>query len=957
MHRASDVELRLASYAARFCGRTDVWARRFESAATGRAGYAPVCLNRFRPGLCDKAERRKACAQCRSRLFAPLRPEHLRWHLAGEEPGGRPFALAAYPLRLDDSCFFACLALPEPHPEAEPQSRASASKPLRGLWDAARAVGAPALVERGRGGEGDKLWWFFAEPVPAARARDALSRIVTEALLREPALGPELYDRILPEQSLSPRIGLGRPVPLPLGGTLPFAGGFDPEAQNRWRAFLAHRPLVPADVERILDGTDAEPLKRTHFLLARAPDPKSPDFLSPPLGVPPPAAALKNAAPLRIELGARIRLPDPPPPLRPLLRAVAAFANPAFADAEAKRSSVRDVPRVLCRARDEPDGALSLPRGCREALLALCRALGGAGDVRDGREEGEALDVAFQGTLREAQKPVAEALLRHDEGLLAAGTAFGKTVLGAYLVAARKRSTLVVVNRQTLQAQWCERLAAFLGLPARAIGRLGGGRFRPTGRLDVALYQTLRRRDPEGALVGRYGFVIVDECHAVPAPTFESVVDRVRARHVLGLSATPERRDGREPVLAMQCGPVRVALDPKALIEAQPFTHHVLVRPTSFSRPAPSSSSTTSTTSTVSTASTASSFSSLLDALTADPERNERIVADALASLREGRSPVILTDRKAHLARLADALEGKVAHLVRLHGGLGKREREAARRHLAEIPAGEERLLVATGPFLGEGFDDARLDTLLLATPLSWRGRLAQYAGRLHRLCDGKTAVRIYDYADLEEKTLARMFDRRCEGYAALGYAVCLPASAVPGWPAGVETPLDPLWHETFAESVRRLCRDGADEPLARLFVRAAALAPPADAAGAARARSAAEAFLWRRLETLPWSRGLFRLNERLPPGAPGEPPGPEIDLLCPSRRLAVELDGPHHFRSALAYREDRRRDLLLQRRGYLVLRFLSSDVALRLGDLLATLLDALRGAGPLSARVSDRGP
>jgi hypothetical protein len=262
----------------------------------------------------------------------------------------------------------------------------------------------------------------------------------------------------------------------------------------------------------------------------------------------------------------------------------------------------------------------------------------------------------------------------------------------------------------------------------------------------------------------------------------------------------------------------------------------------------------------------------------------------------------------------------------------------ALQARLAAIPDAEARVLLATGSYLGEGFDDARLDTLLLAMPISWRGRIAQYAGRLHRRHDGKHEVRVIDYADLHVPMLARMFDRRCRGYEAIGYRLVLPLSATPGWPAEVAVPVEPTWQETYAASVRRLCRDGVDAPLADLFVHAAWRAIPDDARGAARARSATEAFLFRRLETLEATCGLFALNACLPiPWQGGDEM--EVDLCAARLRLVIELDGAQHLGDCEAYRRDRAKDLRLQEHGFRVVRVLAEDVCERLDDVLDAVL------------------
>jgi very-short-patch-repair endonuclease len=316
------------------------------------------------------------------------------------------------------------------------------------------------------------------------------------------------------------------------------------------------------------------------------------------------------------------------------------------------------------------------------------------------------------------------------------------------------------------------------------------------------------------------------------------------------------------------------------------------------------------------------------------------ICADALSEARAGRSPLLLTERTEHLQQLAERLSSEIPDVITLQGGMGRTEQKEALDHLTELPNSSGRVIVATGKYIGEGFDDPRLDSLLLAMPVSWRGTIAQYAGRLHRLHEGKREVRIYDYADLDVPMLAKMFERRCRGYEALGYTILLPASAVPGWPVEAPLPIDPEWKQRFAASVRRLVRDGVDTPLANLFVHAAR-SPSADAEGADRARSSSEAFLYRRLETLPETAGRFRLNVEMP--IPFDGWGRmEVDLFCAEAGIVIELDGAQHLADAEAYRRDRRKDALLQQNGYFVLRFLSEDVGKSLDHVLDTILAAL---------------
>lgn len=408
------------------------------------------------------------------------------------------------------------------------------------------------------------------------------------------------------------------------------------------------------------------------------------------------------------------------------------------------------------------------------------------------------------------------------------------------------------------------------------------------------------------------------------------ILRRAKAKFVTGLSATVARKDGHHPIIFMQCGPVRHRVDATEQAAARPFSHQVFVRPTNFR---------------ANLAATASGdprleFHELYEALRADAARNQMICSDILSAVTAGRSPLVLTERIEHLDELEKHLTTQVPNLILLRGGQTKKQLETALRRISEVPAVEARVILATGKFVGEGFDDPRLDTLFLALPISWRGTVAQYVGRLHRLREGKSEVRVYDYADLNVPMFSRMFDKRCRGYESLGYTILLPASALPGWPSEVPLPVDPEWKRDYAASVRRLIRDGLDVPLANLFVHATQ-SPPAGAEGEARARSASEAFLYRRLQTLCETKDQFRLNAEL--SIPFDSRGQmEVDFLCPERKLVIELDGAQHLADAEAYRRDRRKDALLQQHGYFVLRFLAEDAGKNLDLVLETILTAL---------------
>ncbi|HTV55403.1 MAG TPA: DEAD/DEAH box helicase family protein [Terriglobia bacterium] len=767
-------------------------------------------------------------------------------------------------------------------------------------------------------------------------ARKLGAHLLTKTMERRPEIGLDSYDRLFPNQDTLPQGGFGNLIALPLQkqprelGHSVFLDDRLAPYSDQWE-FLssisrisrheieetAHHAEVKGQVVGIRLVLEDEGDEETPW--QRPPSQRRADA---PIGGPLPES-------LEVVLGNQIyiRKDALPPALRNRLIRLAAFQNPEFYKAQAMRLPTFGKPRIIACAEDY-SRHIGLPRGCLDELYQTLSDLKIKALIRDERSTGQPLNVTFHGELRSEQAIAAEAMLSHESGVLAATTGFGKTVVAAWLIARRGVNALVLVHRRQLQQQWIERLSTFLGMPARTIGRIGGGRTKPTGLLDVGVIQSMIRKGAVDDVVGNYGYLIVDECHHLSAQSFEQVARQAKAKFVTGLSATVARKDGHHPIIFMQCGPVRYRVSARKQAALHPFEHTVMVRPTGFYPIRPADPD------------VRMRFHALYEELIADEERNRLICRDVIQSLREGRSPLVLTERNQHLDLLANQLSPEVRHLVALRGGMSKKKLEAIRARIALMPAEESRVLVATGRYVGEGFDDARLDTLFLTLPISWHGTVAQYAGRLHRFYDGKREVRVYDYADLNVPMLARMFDRRCRGYETIGYTIQLPGSAVPGWPADVPLPVDPEWKSHYAASVRRLTRDGVDAPLANLFVRATAITAP-DAEGVDRARSATEAFVYRRLETLAETRGRFCLNAQLP--IPFDGWGRvEVDLLCEPLRIAIELDGGQHLGDADAYRRDRRKDALLQENGYLVLRFLAEDVGKCLDQVLDSILRAL---------------
>ncbi len=732
-----------------FRGREDLYPTRFVSKKTGKPGYAPACANKFVDGVCPLPKVK--CGDCTNQAFRPVDERAVLAHLRGKH------LMGVYPMLSDETCWFLAVDF----------DKSTWTEDVRAFAETARRLGLPVLVERSRSGNGAHAWFFFSEPVPAAIARKMGCHIITETMASRHELSMESYDRLFPSQDTMPRGGFGNLIALPLQHDPRRQGNsiFLDEHLNaypddqQWAVLASAERIAPATVERI-----ASEAARTGTIVGVRiaeivdDDEAAMPWTRPPSGtrrirrVPGPMPARASATLAQRLFVAKEGLPST---LLNQIKRLAAFQNPEFYKKQSMRLSTATTPRVIACGEDLPKH-VALPRGCHRDLDELLRVHGVVLDVVDERVSGAPLDVRFRGTLTGVQESAARALLAHDTGVFVAPPGVGKTVIGTYLVAARARSTLVLVHRKPLLDQWLAQLALFLGIDAKEIGQIRGAKRAPTGRIDVAMIQSLVRKDSVADLVAGYGQVIVDECHHLPAVQFERVLREVKARFVVGLTATPQRRDGHHPITEMQLGPVRFKVDAKSQTAARPFEHRLIVRETAFR---------------------AAGFGEkvviqeLYAALARDEARNAMILNDVVRALEEGRSPILLTERKDHLEYFASRLERVARHLVVLQGGQGAKADRETRAKLAAIPPKEERLLLATGRYIGEGFDDARLDTLFLALPVSWKGTLVQYTGRLHRLHPGKREVRIFDYVDREVPMLLRMFEKRLRGYRAIGYA------------------------------------------------------------------------------------------------------------------------------------------------------------------------------------------
>jgi superfamily II DNA or RNA helicase len=744
-HSTKDVKVGL--FRGLFRGREDVYAvrMRFKS---GDWGYVPASIRDWKAVLsADAAVRKKVDKKTRKLLS--LTDDVLRQHLEGKQ------TIGVYPLLLDETCWFLAVDF----------DKKSWQENAAAFLETCHGLGVPAALERSRSGNGGHVWIFFARSIPAATARKLGSLILTRTMDRRHQLGMDSYDRFFPNQDTMPKGGFGNLIALPLQWM---------PRQNNNSVFVDADFRPYPDQWKFLSGIqrmNAEPVEtlvreamRTGSVVGVRISLTDEDEETEPWTMPPskrrPLKAIEGPFPERVEIVRSnllyIEKGNLPSAMLNRLLRLAAFQNPEFYKAQAMRLSTFGKPRIISCGQEFAQH-VALPRGCLVEAMALLAEHKIKVDLRDERCEGTPIEANFEGQLRPYQEDAVASIAAHDDGLLCAPTAFGKTAVAAWLIGKRKVSTLVLVHRQQLLDQWQERLAMFLGAPLNSIGQIGGGKSERTRSIDVAVIQSLYRKNEVKDFVAEYGQVIVDECHHISAFTFEQVMKQVKARFVVGLTATPTRKDGHHPIIYMQCGPIRFSMSARTMTESTPFEHQVIPRNTDFRMPAEMVDL---------------AIQDVYAALINDSARNAMIAADLRQALTAGRSPLLLTGRKEHLQFFATEVEGFAKHIFVLKGGMGKKQRRTTAEALASVPENDSRVIIATGSYIGEGFDDARLDTLFLAMPISWKGTLQQYVGRLHRLHDGKRVVQVYDYVDPNVPMLARMYERRLKGYDAIGYTV-----------------------------------------------------------------------------------------------------------------------------------------------------------------------------------------
>lgn len=712
-----------------FRGRADIFAIRWENKA-GKSGYSVSCDNEWANNICKKPKVK--CSECPNQAFKKLNSEAAYAHLTGK------ITVGLYPIELNNNCWF----LAADFDKSDWKDAVSAYK------KACDEMEISCYVEVSRSGNGAHIWIFFGGPILAKKARELGFYLLDKAMNYHSNLSFSSYDRLFPNQDNLPIGGFGNLIALPLQYNLRKFGksvfvddDFKPYF-DQWSLLSSVKKIAESNVNNILEkqsisrlpGNREKPWER--FNCNR-----------------PFETILGCPNEIFIVLASRIYIyiHELPQILIAKLKKLASFSNPVFFKTQALRFSTNGIPRFICLAEIDED-YLSLPRGCSDDVFNVLKEQKIKIQIEDKRENGRKLDnIIFNGKLRKDQLKAIDVLSKYDNGILHAPTAFGKTVTAIGLIHKRKTNTLILVHSRQLLDQWRERLNSFL--TGVEIGIIGGGKRKPTYQVDVATYQSMIKKSDNTVLpeVYQYGQVIIDECHHISASNYEFLLNEVRSKFVVGVTATPTRQDGHQPIIFMQAGKIRHKIESDNAKFIQKCTVNGLKTklPIEFNDI------------------TRTHIADVYRWLMTNKDRNNFIINDVVNVVSNGFYPILLTERREHAVELGHLLEKKEINFQILKGSMRVKERNKAMSELAN-----KQVIVATGKYIGEGFDLPKLDTLILALPISWKGNLVQYVGRIQREFEGKSKIQVYDYVDETLPMLTRMYQKRLAGYKAMGFTI-----------------------------------------------------------------------------------------------------------------------------------------------------------------------------------------
>jgi superfamily II DNA or RNA helicase len=737
-----------------FRARQDIFPKRWENIKTKKSGYSPACGNEWKHTICNKPKIK--CADCSHQKFLQFDESAVESHLRGST------TIGTYAIRSNDSCIFLACDFDETSWQLD----------VATFRDTARSLGIDVAVERSRSGNGTHAWIFFEDEIPAKLARSLGTLILAKCSERNLRLSLESYDRFFPSQDFLPKGGFGNLIALPLqkvprdAGNSSFVDGQFEAYTNQWQYLNQIRRLSAPEVRQLLSEylpktsaskegfedvawvTDNSILEKTSSL--NSPEPKL------------------TGETIEITFNSMLTIPLEKLPSRVIakLKKTSSFANPEFYKRQRMRMQTYPLSRFIFSGEIRAT-EIVLPRGVLDEVTKILTVAGAKVIIRDERIGRKKLKLEFTGELSSSQAEAVKQIKKSDIGILMAPPGAGKTVMACALIAERKVSTLVLVHRQPLMEQWKERISTFLGIPVKEIGNLSGSKKKTTGKLDLAMLQSLKNIEDLSEIAQSYSQIIIDECHHIPATSFEDILKRLPARYVVGLTATPYRKDGLEKILFQQCGSVRYELENTESLALEKI---VTIHETGFRLPIEIGDK--------------PAYHELIHYLTSDLKRNQLIAKHTIESLNENRFPLLISDRKEHLDVLELIIRENInmatTEIIRLDGDLTSKQRKQAIEQLHEFRnEGRKVLLMSSASLIGEGFDLPALDTMILVTPLSFEGRMIQYAGRIHRSSEGKTQVQIIDYVDFSNAILVKMYRNRIKAYKQMGYSIHEPSKTM----------------------------------------------------------------------------------------------------------------------------------------------------------------------------------
>lgn len=721
-----------------FKGRTDLYAKRWESNKTGKTGYTPVCKNEFSTFKCDKP--RVKCHECPNRELLTLTEEIIVKHLQGK------ITIGIYPLLPGDLCNFLAIDF----------DKKTYEKDVTAFWNICDEFNIPIYVERSRSGNGAHIWIFFEETILARVARK-LGNILLTKTMEKTSLDLNSYDRLFPNQDTIPKGGFGNLIALPFqgesskSGNTVFVNRYFEVEKNQIDILTNIKRMKSDEVYAFVDKYKEDDYQEpaVEEVLDDDEIPKKENLKE---------VKFTNNIEAIFDNCIYIKKLKLLPNEVTYLKRLASFTNPEFYEKQKLRLPIYKTPRIIS-CFEEDERFLKLPRGCLKKVKEICEKSNVKLIIKDTRENGSSTNYQFNGKLNMKQAKAMKELLKYDNGILCATTGFGKTVISAKIISELKTNALILVNRNNLLEQWKERLSYFLDIDKKEIGQLGSSKDKLNGKLDIVSFQTLAKRDNLEEIVKDYGLVIVDECHHAAAYNFEKVLKAVRSKYVYGLTATPTRKDGWHKIIYMQCGDIRIRVASRELKQNREMEHTVIVNRTNYRYISEEENEKVQ-------------IADILNDMCNNVFRNSIIIEDIKKAIEERRTPIVLTERVEHLKILQEGLEKLNIPVVIYKGHMGKKETAKIQEMLKEADENHKpRIILATSSSIGEGFDDSRLDTLFLTMPVSWKGRIIQYVGRLHRKHEGKEKVIVYDYLD-NMKVLEKMYERRIRGYKIAGYEI-----------------------------------------------------------------------------------------------------------------------------------------------------------------------------------------